>query len=89
MQRPKRRAAGHGLICRVGARERLLGHEGDDGVDLRIHGLDAVEMRLDHFAGRELLCSDEGRKRGRLLIVDGAGVCDRLVEHGRLLLAMG
>jgi hypothetical protein len=40
------------LVGGIGAPERIIGHQGDDGVDLRVHGTDAVEMRLHHFARR-------------------------------------
>ena len=86
VQGPKRRAAGDGLVGRIGARQRLFGHQGDDGVDLRVHRGDAVQVRLDHFTRGELLGADERRKRGRVLVMDGAGVCDLLHGHGHLLL---
>jgi hypothetical protein len=45
---------------------------------------DAVQMRLNHLTRGDLLCSDERRERGRVLIMDGARICDLLVEHSCL-----
>jgi hypothetical protein len=38
------------LVGGVGAPERIIGHQGDDGVDLRVHGADAIQMGLNDFA---------------------------------------
>ena len=41
-------------VQRLGGLERLLGQEGDDGVDLRVHALDLRDERPHHLGGGDL-----------------------------------
>ena len=49
----------------------VFGHQGDDGVDLRVDRVDAVQVRLDDLARRHLPGADERRQRRGIKIVDG------------------
>ena len=54
MQRPQRPAAGHGVIGSAGIGHRLLGAEGQVGIQLRAQPLDALVEMLGNLRGRHL-----------------------------------
>jgi hypothetical protein len=54
VQRPHRIASGDRGVGRAGLLQRRLGAELYDGVDGRVHGIDAAQVRADHFGGRHL-----------------------------------
>jgi hypothetical protein len=45
--------------------QRLIGQEGHDRVDLRVHALDLRDERAYHLGGRKLARPDQARKRSR------------------------
>jgi hypothetical protein len=69
VQRTEFDAVDDGLVRRCGIPQCVVGAQGDDGVDLRIDRGDAVQVRLDDFAGRDLFRRDQRRQGGRIPIV--------------------
>ena len=65
-------------LLRVG--HRAIGHERDNGVDLRVYALDARDVRRHHVARRHLLATDSRGEIDRseiaqLVARNRAGVC--------------
>ncbi len=64
---PVQRAAGRGgrqCVERFGARQRRLAADGDERVQLRVVGGDAIEARRHEFSGRHLARPDEFGRLG-------------------------
>jgi hypothetical protein len=60
--------AGDRLVGGVADPQRVLGTQSDDGIDLRVHLLDAVQVGLDDFAGGDLLRGDQFARVTALLV---------------------
>ena len=52
MQRAQINAAGDGMVGGVRALQRGVGHQGHQRIDLRVHGVDTLQVGLDHFPRR-------------------------------------
>lgn len=76
--------ASHRGVGGVGGAQRVLGQQGDDGVDLRIDLGDAIQVRLQDLARRHLPGGDQIRKGGGVPVVQGFRVLsnDRTVGQG-------
>jgi hypothetical protein len=62
MQRAEPSAVRHRQVGRVGGRESLVRQQTDDGVEVRVDRLDAVQVRLDDLATAHLAVADHGRE---------------------------
>ena len=61
VQRTEGRAASLFFVGAPGGGHRLLGNQGDDGVDGRVDAFDLFQVRGEDFTGGELLRADEAR----------------------------
>ncbi len=69
MHRAEFRPARDRPVGGIGALENVLGHQGYDRIDLRVHGFDAIQVGLDDLPRSYPLGSDQFRKRGGIQVV--------------------
>jgi len=62
VQRAKAGAVRHRPVGRVRGREGLVWEEADDGVELRVDRLDAIQVRLDNLAAVDFAIADQSRE---------------------------